>query len=153
MGSLKSHMQEWLTRHNVPFDESARKCDLMTLINQQNVEKQYRVDEIIKAEGHTVLRLPPYHPDLNPIELVWGDVKGELARTAIDSNLDKKKEVLTSLFANYSADKWRKCDDHVMKNEQEYYDTDRVFDDEVDRLVFFFFYIATHFFTLSAEMI
>ncbi|CAG5032414.1 unnamed protein product [Parnassius apollo] len=87
------------------------------------------------AEGHTVLRLPPYHPDLNPIELVWGDLKGELARTAIDSNLDKKKEVLISLFTNYSAEKWFKCDDHVIKNELEYYETDRVFDDEIDRLI------------------
>lgn len=137
MSSLKGHMQEWLKRKDVTFEESARKCDLMTLINQQKVEKQYRIDEIIKAEGHTVLRLPPYHPDLNPIELVWGDIKGELARTAIDSNLEKKKEVLNSLFTNYSAEKWRKCDDHVIKNEEEYYRTDRVFDNEIDRLVFF----------------
>ncbi|CAG9124705.1 unnamed protein product [Plutella xylostella] len=34
MSSLKIHMQEWLTRKNVPFNESARKCDLMNLINQ-----------------------------------------------------------------------------------------------------------------------
>jgi transposase len=37
--------------------------------------KTFLVDEIITASGHTVLRLPPYHPDLNPIELIWADVK------------------------------------------------------------------------------
>lgn len=51
MSSLKIHMQEWLTRKNVPFNESARKCDLMNFINQQKVEKQYRIDETIKAAG------------------------------------------------------------------------------------------------------
>jgi transposase len=37
--------------------------------------KTFLVDEIMIANGHTVLRLPPYHPDLNRIELIWADVK------------------------------------------------------------------------------
>ncbi|KAJ2954281.1 hypothetical protein O0L34_g2532 [Tuta absoluta] len=135
MSCVKRVMQDWLTRRNVLFDPSARKCDLMHIINQQHVEKQYRIDEIINAGGHTVLRLPPYHPDLNPIELVWGDIKGELARKAIDSNLDQKKEVLMSLFSKYSAEKWRKCDDHVKNIEEEYFKTDLVIDDEMDRII------------------
>jgi transposase len=27
------------------------------------------------ANGHAVLRSPPYNLDLNPIELIWADVK------------------------------------------------------------------------------
>ena len=27
-----------------------------------------------------LLRLPPYHPELNPIELIWGLVKGKVAK-------------------------------------------------------------------------
>ncbi|CAG9120289.1 unnamed protein product [Plutella xylostella] len=46
-------------------------CDLMKVINEQNTEKNYKIDEILKENGHIVLRLPPYHPELNPIELVW----------------------------------------------------------------------------------
>jgi transposase len=37
--------------------------------------KTFLVDEIMDATGHTVLRLPPYHPGLNRIELIWADVK------------------------------------------------------------------------------
>jgi transposase len=33
--------------------------------------KTFLVDEIMTANGHTVLRLLPYHPDLNPTELIW----------------------------------------------------------------------------------
>ena len=45
-----------------------------------NHEKRYVVDEILMKHIHLPLHLPPYHPDLNPIELVWGEIKGELAR-------------------------------------------------------------------------
>src|ERR1043166_2344722 len=40
----------------------------------------YEVDEIAAQHGHEVLRLPPYHCDLNPIELVWAQVKSHVAR-------------------------------------------------------------------------
>ncbi|CAG9135531.1 unnamed protein product [Plutella xylostella] len=135
MSSLKSVMQQWLERRGVQHDSSMRKCDLMKVIDEQNTEKKYKIDEILKENGHIVLRLPPYHPDLNPIELVWGYVKGELARMSIDSNLDKKIKDLELLFSNYSTEKWRNCDDHVIKNEDEYYKSDRVFDDVLDRFI------------------
>jgi len=28
--------------------------------------------------GHEVIRLPPYHCQYNPIELIWAQVKGEV---------------------------------------------------------------------------
>lgn len=135
MCTLKSGMQQWLERRGVQYDSAMRKCDLMKIINEQNTEKQYKIDKILKENGHIVLRLPPYHPDLNPIELVWGYVKGELARTSIDSNLDEKLKALELLFSNYSVEQWRDCDNHVIKIEDEYYNLDRVCDDEIDRYV------------------
>jgi transposase len=32
-------------------------------------------DQLFAQKGHIVLRLSPYDPDLNPIELIWADVK------------------------------------------------------------------------------
>ena len=39
---------------------------------------------------YTVARLPPYHLDLNPIELIWANVKGYVAR---NNNTFKMKDV------------------------------------------------------------
>ncbi len=36
----------------------------------------------IEAAGATVLYLPPYHPDLNPIEYAWSKWKGLLRKRA-----------------------------------------------------------------------
>jgi hypothetical protein len=98
MTSTKANMQAWLQRHDVEFDNSLRKCDLLKLIKQNGSENVYEIDELLKAAGHEVLSLPPYHPDLNPIEFVWGDIKGQLARNELDSNLDRKSIICTRAF-------------------------------------------------------
>ena len=43
--------------------------------------KALGVRELIEAAGATILWLPPYHPELNPIELAWTKLK-RLLRTA-----------------------------------------------------------------------
>ena len=42
------------------------------------VMKKYAVDEMAKEYGVIIIRLAPYHCCLNPIELVWGQMKGHL---------------------------------------------------------------------------
>jgi transposase len=36
---------------------------------------KYKIDEMAKEIGHTVLRKPPYHCELHPLELVWAQIK------------------------------------------------------------------------------
>lgn len=42
--------------------------------------KPYVIDEMSKEKGVTLLRLLPYHCELNPIELIWADIKSYVAR-------------------------------------------------------------------------
>ena len=51
------------------------KRELYTIIKASNVSPKYSVDETAKAAGHEVVRLPPYHCELNSIELAWSQVK------------------------------------------------------------------------------
>lgn len=37
--------------------------------------KTYETDTLLADHGHTVLHLPPYHPDLNPIGKKWSLVE------------------------------------------------------------------------------
>ena len=71
MNSTKQYMQDWLTAHEIPFPEHALKRELHALIRASNPTQKYAVDEMAKAAGHEVVRLPPYHCELNPIELAW----------------------------------------------------------------------------------
>ena len=47
--------------------------------------KDERVLKAIEAAGASVLYLPPYSPDLNPIENMWAKVKAHLRKAAAQS--------------------------------------------------------------------
>ena len=76
----KGEMQDWLTAHHIQFPEHALKRELLSLIRLSNPQPKYVIDELAKAYGHEVIRLPPYHCELNPIELCWSQVKGHIKR-------------------------------------------------------------------------
>ena len=92
------------------------------------------VDDIVREHGHFPLRLPPYHPDLNPIELVWGDIKRQVAEQCLGSNLSEKEILARKLFEQYPREKWQKGCDHVKKIEDQYFERDCIMD-ETDRIV------------------
>lgn len=49
-----------------------------------NFHKMQGVRAAIETAGATALYLPTYSPELNPIELLWGDIKRRLRSLAID---------------------------------------------------------------------
>jgi transposase len=52
------------------------KKDLMHIVDSERSKYDgYKIDDMAKAMGHSVLRLPPYHCDLNPVELIWAQIK------------------------------------------------------------------------------
>jgi hypothetical protein len=52
------------------------RCARGRLANEPDFQAQKcRVEEVIVKHGHLVTFLPKYHPELNPIEYVWGQSK------------------------------------------------------------------------------
>lgn len=75
----------WLLQNNIQFDEMMRKPELLMLVKRHKPEALYEIDQILGDHGHTVVRLPPYHCDLNPIELIWGIAKHKIASVNVGS--------------------------------------------------------------------
>jgi hypothetical protein len=97
MSSKKENLQKWLKDHNIHFEASFTKKQLWHLISphltRENCGK-YEIDEILKTEGHEVLRLPPYNCQYNPIELAWTDCKDYYSYNKhIPSQLDSSDRV------------------------------------------------------------
>ena len=79
--SRKAEMQKWLRDNNIAYNPDMLKPQLYHLISQHKEKfKTYNIDKILNENNHTVLRLPPYHPDLNPIEMAWAAIKGHVAK-------------------------------------------------------------------------
>lgn len=69
-------MQNWLRGRNVPFCNAMLQVQFYEIIKAYKPKhKSFIVDEIMACNGHKVLRLPSYHQDLSPIELMRADVK------------------------------------------------------------------------------
>jgi transposase len=50
-----------------------RKC--VIVMDNASFHKPRRIRKLLNRHGHRVLWLPPYSPDLNPIEKKWAEVK------------------------------------------------------------------------------
>ena len=75
--SRKADIQQWLCDHNVQFENDMLRPQLLALAKAHKPPPKYVIDNLTKERGHEILRLPPYHPDLNPIELS-GHMQSEL---------------------------------------------------------------------------
>jgi transposase len=68
----------WVARSLVP---KLQPGDIVVLDNL-SAHKDRRVRELIEQCGATVQFLPPYSPDLNPIEAAWGLIKKRIRSAA-----------------------------------------------------------------------
>ncbi|PSN38202.1 hypothetical protein C0J52_20747, partial [Blattella germanica] len=69
-----------------------------------------------KNHGHEVLRLPPYHCTLNPIELVWARLKTSVRRNNVTPSMTNSVcSVLRQCVDGIDATLWGKCVQHTLK--------------------------------------
>jgi len=78
--SSKEAIRIWLERNNAPCSPDCLKAELVELLAKIGPAPTYAIDEIAYQYGHEILRTPPYHPELQPIEICWGVLKNEVAR-------------------------------------------------------------------------
>ncbi|KAJ4431369.1 hypothetical protein ANN_19966 [Periplaneta americana] len=79
--SRKSEIVSWLASKEIPHDPQKSVPELLQIVDKYKglFPKVYELDNIAAEMGHEVVRLPPYHCQYNPIELIWATVKGEVA--------------------------------------------------------------------------
>ena len=69
--SGKAEIQAWLIRNNVAWSNDMLKVELLELYKMHRPLPTCVVDETLKQHRHTAIQLPPYHAELNSIELIW----------------------------------------------------------------------------------
>ena len=120
----KAEMQDWLTKQSIPWDQKMLKPDLYAIIKQNKPAKIFVVDEMIKKEGHSVVRLPPYHCNLNPIENIWALMKRDVAANNTTFKIADIKRLASDATDRISQETISKTIKHAEKIEQEYWKKD-----------------------------
>lgn len=123
----KERIRNWLIESQFPCDESSLKAELVAALKNLSPIPVYEVDEIAKRSGHEVIRTPPYHPELQPIELCWGIVKNHLARNC-DFTLSNLKQQLEDGFAKVDAETCVKVINKIKQTEDQFWNEDMKFD-------------------------
>ena len=122
----KQEIRDWLTNKGIPWEVKDTKPVLLTKVKTIYIEKKYVIEEIAKefsdANGVDIriLRLPVGHCDLNPIELIWADVKNKIARENTNPNWTRMKGHLETALDSITAERWNKKINHILKVEDDW---------------------------------
>ena len=136
MSSRKQVMQDWLTQHGIEFPENALKRELYSLIKMSSFTPKYAVDEMAKVARHEVVRLPPYHCELNPIELAWSQVKRFIKENNQLFTLTAVKELTYRGFDQVGPANWKKLVEHVQQAfEDKYWRDDDLQEEYIDEFI------------------
>jgi len=116
----KSHsvkrMREWLSNNAIPWTKDMLKAELFELCSRLATKPEFLIDNIANKYGHSVLRTPPYHPELQPIETCWAIVKNHVAQ----QNDCTMKKVLLLLEEGFAKVNEKTCHNLIKKvNSQE----------------------------------
>ena len=96
----KAVLQNYLTQHHIPFSATDTK---KVLYEKKRKKKKktpvvYKTDKIANLHGYKVIRTPVRHCELIPIEIIWAQVKGFVAKINITLRLKHVKELTYACF-------------------------------------------------------
>ncbi|XP_076179541.1 uncharacterized protein LOC143152859 [Ptiloglossa arizonensis] len=107
-------IKNWLISKNIQFDENLLKAELLAIVNTlRNKYDAYVIDEMARRHNKTVLRLPPYHCELNPIELIWTEIKKYITLHDTTFKFNDIKHLLVEAVNSIGPTKWKHSVQHV----------------------------------------
>jgi len=112
--SRKSDVQKWLKDKNIPYSNLETLAELkMKVKNTMPREKSYLLDQLALERGHEVIRLPPYHCQYNAIELIWAQVKNEIAKKNNTFKMADIERLTHEALDSVTVQDWEKCVRHA----------------------------------------
>ena len=133
--SRKQDIKDWLKKEKIPYSDNMLRPELYHLAKAHEKTKKFHIDKFLSARNHKCLRLPPYHPQLNPIELVWAETKRLVALNNTTFKLKDIKNLTKTALSTIDKDYWNKCEDHVSANEQGYWDREGLHFDQPSLII------------------
>lgn len=119
-------LQDWLTHNEIPWTKDMLKAELLELCSRFAPKPEFAIDKLAAERGHTVLRTPPYHPELQPIEVCWAVVKGHVA-VHNDFKMSTVKHLLEDGFGKVTSGTIHGIIKKVRKQEDVFWKEDAVY--------------------------
>lgn len=125
----KEDIQNWLKSKGVVLDKPMIKFRLLDMVNEiRPRHDKYVIDEEALKVNKLVLRLPPYHCELNPIELAWSVMKNHVKQNNTSFKLNDVRILLNERVKKVTSEMWANFVSHTIKEEDKFYDIDIISD-------------------------
>jgi len=120
----KSHsvkrLRAWLSHNEIPWTKDMLKEELYELCSRFAPKPEFLIDNIACKHGHSILRTPPYHPELQPIETCWAVIKNHVAKHN-DFTMEKVWLLLEEGFRKVTAKTCQKFIKKVNLKEEDFW--------------------------------
>lgn len=126
--STKEQLRRWLKRNKYPWREDMLKSELYELCARLAPEPEYKLDRIAEKNHVSILRTPPYHPELQPIETCWAIVKNYMADNC-DFTMGGLRDRLPEAFAKVTQTNCKEIISKVFDQEFKYWFEDEKLDE------------------------
>lgn len=116
----KQDIMHWLEQNGIHFSPSETKTELLQkVLPFKNRQKIYELDQLANERGHEIIRLPPYHCQYNAIELIWAQVKREVAKKNTTFKISDVERLVHDELDKVTCEDWARCVRHVEKLQEE----------------------------------
>ncbi len=126
--SAKEDLRKWLDDKEIPWGQDLLKTELYTLCKSYEPKPEYKIDKMAETAGHSILRTPQYHPELQPIEMCWGVVKNYMAKHC-DFTLRKLRNSLPLAFSQVTPETCQGLISKTVAEEGKYWEEDGKIDE------------------------
>ncbi|KAG3246619.1 hypothetical protein PI124_g8663 [Phytophthora idaei] len=98
MKSNRAEIMNWLAKHvSKDIDFTQVKTKLVKIIDEHRPKPEYQTQKIAVEYDHLLYFTPPYHPALQPIELIWAQVKGPIGRAPAANATETVQRLIAGL--------------------------------------------------------
>ena len=118
----KAELAAWLESYTVVqqdwesgWQQTRNRAEMKTVADENEPAPRFLVQQLAARFGVSVLISPVAHPDLNPIEMVWGTVEMALKRGNTRFTLSALKDLVAQEFDKITPAVWAKYEDHAIK--------------------------------------
>lgn len=115
--TTKGEMVKWLQEKGIIFNADLRKWEIYEIVKlHKPPQPKYDIDARAAELGFTVIRLPPYHCQYNPIEMVWGYLKAYVKDRNKTFKLTDVQNLFMEAISTVTPEQWKKYVQHVKKS-------------------------------------
>lgn len=135
MSWKKEDMENWLEDKGETLDKPIIKVRLMEMVRRgKPVYVKTVIDEYVKSKDMVVLRLPPYHCELNAIELAWSSIKNHVKMNNTTFKIEDVEKLLREGVERCTPEMWSDFVKTTEKVEERLWDIDFIVEDVMENI-------------------